>query len=165
MLRLLPTAAIALVGLLMFGCKSGRSVLRISELPTYDERSPNHILFLNFRITGKLGKKEKVELVSAQVANGKMKNPYHPINYPAVRIKAVLRYTNGVLEHEMAFLHPLYQLVEVGDPSGHIRREEVRAKEGRLLIRMPVHSDLNSLELFSVMPERGSVKIYTLSFN
>lgn len=52
----------------------------------------------------------------------------------------------------------------MSDPSGHIRREEMHAKEGVLLIRMPMRSGLNGLELFSVTPERGPVKIYTLSF-
>ena len=165
MLRLLPTAAIAFVGLLMFGCKSERSVLAVRDLPNYDTRSSDHLLFLNFRISGKPGGNEHVELVSARVANGRMKDLYHPVNYPVVRIKAVPRYGNRVSDKEMAFLHPLYHWAEVSDPTGHIRREEVRAKEGTLLIRMPLDSGLNRLELFSVTPERGSVKIYTLSFN
>ena len=163
MLRLFSTTAIALAGLLMFGCKSGHSVLTISELPNYDARSADHLLFLNFRITGKPGGNEQVELVSATAANGRMKNLAYPVHFP-VQIKAIPRYTTSALEHEMVFEHPLHRSVEVSDPGGHMRREEVRAKEGTLLIRMPLQSGLNGLELFSVSPERGSVKIYTLSF-
>jgi hypothetical protein len=164
MLRLFSTVAIALAGLLMFGCRSGRSMLTVSELPNYDTRSPDHILFLNFRITGKPGGNEKVELASANVGNGRMKDLNHPVHFPT-HIKVVPRYPTTALEREMVFEHPLYHAAEVSDPSGHIRREEVQAKEGALLVRMPMHSGLNRLELFSVTPERGSVKIYTLSFN
>jgi hypothetical protein len=164
MLRLFSTAAIALAGLLMLGCRSGRSVLTIRELPNYDTRSPDHILFLNFRITGKPGGSERVELASATVGNGRMKDLNRPVHFPT-HIKAVPEYAAGALEREMVFEHPLYHAAEVSDPSGHIRREEVEAKEGTLLIRMPMHSGLDRLELFSVTPESGSVKIYTLSFN
>ncbi len=164
MLRLLSTVAIALAGLLMLGCRSGRSSLTVSELPNYDSRSADHILFLNFRITGKPGGNENVELAGANVGNGKMKDLNHPVNFPT-HIKAVPRYTTSALESEMVFAHPLYHATEVSDPSGHIRSEEVQAREGTLLVRMPMHSGLNRLELFSVTPERGSVKIYTLNFN
>jgi hypothetical protein len=164
MLRLFYTVAIALAGLLMISCRSGRSVLTISELSNYDARSPDHILFLNFLITGKPGGNENVELASANVGNGKMKDLYRSVHFPTY-IKAVPGYSTGALEREMVFEHPLYHAAEVSDPSGHIRRGEVQAKEGTLLIRMPMHSGLNRLELFSVTPERGSVKIYTLSFN
>ncbi|MDR6805676.1 hypothetical protein J2Y45_002015 [Dyadobacter sp. BE34] len=164
MLRFLPTAAIALVGLLMFGCKSGRSVLVVRDLPNYDTRSSDHLLFLNFRISGKPGGNEHVELASASVANGRMKNLAYPVHFP-VQIKAIPRYSTSALEREMVFEHPLHRSVEVSDPSGHMRREEMRANEGTLMIRMPLDSGLNRLELFSVTPEKGSVKIYTLSFN
>lgn len=164
MLRLLLTAAIAFVGLLMFGCKSGRSVLAVSELPNYDTRSPDHLLFLNFRIYGKPGGNERVELAGASVANGRMKNLAYPVHFP-VQIKAIPRYSTSASEREMVFEHPLHRSVEVSDPSGHMRREEMRANEGTLMIRMPLDPGLNRLELFSVTPERGSVKIYTLSFN
>lgn len=164
MLRLFSTVAIALAGLLMIGCRSGRSVLTVSELPNYDTRSPDHILFLNFLITGKRGGNESVELTSANVGNGKMKDLNRPVHFPTY-IKAVPRYSTSSLEREMVFEHPLYHAAEVSDPSGHVRREEVQAKAGTLLVRMPMHSGLNRLELFSVTPERGSVKIYTLSFN
>ena len=163
MLRLFSAAAIVLAGLLMFGCKSGHSVLKISELRNYDPRSPDHLLFLNFRITGKPGGNEHVELVSATAADGRMKNLPYPVHFP-VQIKAIPRYATSALEHEMVFEHPLHRSVEVSDPAGHMRREEVREREGTLLIRMPLQPGLNVLELFSVSPERGSVKIYTLSF-
>lgn len=164
MLRILSTAAIGLAGLLMFGCKSSRSVLTISELPNYDTRSPNHLLFLNFRITGKPGGNEHVELASANAASGRMKDLAYPVHSP-IQIKAIPRYATSALEREMVFEHPLHRSVEVSDPTGHMRREEVRVSEGNLMIRMPLHSGLNRLELFSVTPEKGSVKIYTLSFN
>ncbi len=163
MLRLFSTVAIALACLLMPGCRSGRPVLSISELPNYDTRSPDHILFLNFLITGKPGGNENVELASAHVGNGKIKDLHRPVHFP-VYIKAVPSYTTSALEREMVFEHPLYHAAEVSDPSGHMRREELRAKDGTLLIRMPVQPGLNRLELFSVTPERGPVKIYTLSF-
>jgi len=164
MLRLFPTIAIALAGLLMFGCRSGRSVLTVSELPNYDARSPDHVLFLNFRITGKPGGNERVELVTANVGNGRMKELDRPVHFPTY-IKAIPRYSTTALEREMQFEHPLYHSAEVSDPSGYMKRQEIRAEEGSLFIRMPMRAGLNGLELFSVTPENGSVKIYTLSFN
>ena len=164
MLRLMSTAAFVLAGLFMPGCKSGRSTLAIRDIPNYDTRSPDHILFLNFRITGKPGGSENVALVSATAANGHMKDLHHPVDFP-YHIKAVPTYSASAAGREMVFEHPLYHSAEVSDPSGHIRREAVQAKEGTLLIRMPMNAGLNGLELFSVTPERGPVKIYTLSFN
>jgi hypothetical protein len=164
MLRLFATVAIALTGFLMLGCGSGQAVLTVDKIPNYDSRSPDHILFLHFRITGKPGGNERVALVSTQAANGRIKELYRPVEFP-VHIKAIPRYTTGALEREMVFEHPLYRSAEVSDASGHMRRQEVRANEGTLLIRMPMHSGLNGLELFSVTPESGSVKIYTLTFN
>lgn len=164
MLRLISTAALVLAGLLMPGCKSGHSVLTTREIPNYDTQSPDHILFLNFRITGKPGGNENVELVGATAANGRMKDLQRPVDIP-YHIKAVPRYSANEAGREMVFEHPLYHPAEISDPSGHIRRETVQAKEGTLLIRMPMKAGLNGLELFSVTPEKGSVKIYTLSFN
>lgn len=164
MLRLHYAVAIALAGSLLLGCRSGRSVLTIHEIPNYDTKSADHILFLHFRIAGKPGGSESVALVSARAANGRMKELYRPVEFP-VQIKAVPRYAVGEGEREMFFEHPLYYAAEVSDPSGHIRREEMHAKEGNLLIRMPLRAGLNELELFSVTPEKGSVKIYSLSFN
>lgn len=164
MLRLISTAAFVLAGLLMLGCRSGRSALTIRDIPNYDTQSPDHILFLNFRISGRPGGNENVQLVSATAANGRMKDLHHPVDFP-YHIKAVPTSSPSGGGREMVFEHPLYRSAEISDPSGHIRREAVQAKEGTLLIRMPLNAGLNGLELFSVTPERGPVKIYTLSFN
>ncbi|GGM92439.1 hypothetical protein GCM10010967_27060 [Dyadobacter beijingensis] len=145
-------------------CSPGVTVLNIRELPNYDSRSADHILFLNFRITGKAGGRERVELAGTNLGVGRMKNIYHPVNFP-VRIKAIPRYGDVGLEEEMTFEHPLYRSAEVSDESGHIDRKEVEAKEGSLQVRMPVRPGLNALELFSVTPEKGTVKIYTLHFD
>lgn len=164
MLRLFYPVAIALAGLLMLNCRSARSALIISDLPNYDSQSADHILFLNFRITGKPDGHENVELITARAANGRMKELHRPVNFP-FQIKAIPGYSGNIIAQEMVFEHPLYHSAEVSSPSGHIRREEVRSEEGTLLIRMPMPSGLNRLELFSITPERGSVKIYTLRFN
>ncbi|OJV14473.1 MAG: hypothetical protein BGO21_17270 [Dyadobacter sp. 50-39] len=164
MLRLLFPAVILLTGLLMFQCKPTRSVLTISELPNYNSQFQDHILFLHFRITGNPGGgKEKVELVSATVGNGRMKDIRRPVTFP-VYINVVPRYAGDSLRREMQVEHPLRRSIEVSDAEGQIRRQEVRQKEGTFVIRMPVEAGLNGLELFSVSPERGGVQIYNLRF-
>lgn len=152
-----------LSGLFIMQCRTGRPALDISALPNYDKSSPDHILFLQFRISGEAGGKERVELVSANVANGRMKEMDSPVIFP-VYLKAIPRYTTSAIEREMLFENPLRRAVEISDPSGYIRRQEVREQEGSLFIRMPVHGGLNGLELFSVSPERGEVQIYHLQF-
>ncbi|SDF32948.1 hypothetical protein SAMN04487996_11035 [Dyadobacter soli] len=156
-------AAIVLAGLLMLECRSGRAVLAVSELPDYNKQSADHIIFLNFRITGKPGGNERVELASANVGDGKMKDISRPVHSP-YQIKAVPRYKTSAIEREMVFEHPLLRNAEVSDPGGHIRQVEATASEGSLLVRLQQHAGLNQLELFSVSPESGTVKIYTLDF-
>nr|WP_295928396.1 hypothetical protein [uncultured Dyadobacter sp.] len=164
MLRLFSTVAITLAGLLMIRCKPAQSTLTIREIANYNANSADHILFLNFRISGGVGGKEKVELMSAHAGDGKMKDISRPVHFP-YQIKAIPRYKTSAIGREMIFEHPLYKGAEVSDPSGHMRQVEVKAKEGNVLIRLQQHSGLNQLELFSVSPEKGTVKIYTLDFN
>lgn len=155
---------ILLAALLVFQCKPARSALTISELPHYDSAVQDHILFLHFRISSKVGGgKEKVELISATAGSGRMKDIRRPVSFP-VYINVVSRYTSDSLRREMQVEHPLRRAVEVSDPEGYIRRQEVREKEGTFMVRIPVEPGLNGLELFSVSPEKGAVPIYHLQF-
>ncbi|MCF0070047.1 hypothetical protein LZD49_06160 [Dyadobacter sp. CY261] len=164
MLRLSSTVAITLAGLLMIHCKPAQSTLTVGQISNYNANSPDHILFLNFRISGGVGGREKVELLSASAGDGKMKDIARSVHFP-YQIKAIARYSASAVEREMVFEHPLFKGREVSDPSGHMRQVEVKATEGNVLIRLQQHSGLNQLELFSVSPEKGTVKIYTLDFN
>lgn len=147
----------------MLQCKPARSILTISELPNYNSQSPDHILFLHFRMTGKPGGKERVELVSAKAATGRVKELGHPVTFP-IYIMAIPRYNNDPAERAMYFENPLLRAVELSDPDGNIRRQEVRETQGYLFLRMQIDPGLNDLELFSVSPDKGAVKIYILHF-
>ncbi|WP_353719581.1 hypothetical protein [Dyadobacter sp. 676] len=164
MLRLFSTAAILLAGLSLFECKPARSSLAVNQVPNYNPQSPDHILFLNFRITGAVSGKEEVQLVSASAGDGRMKDIARPVHSP-YQIKAIPRFKTGAAGREMAFEHPLFRNAEVSDPEGHIRHVDVTAREGNLLIRLQQQPGLNQLELFSVSPGNGTVKIYTLDLN
>lgn len=164
MLRSPSTFVICFACLLTLNCQPGRSALTINRIRNYDIESKDHILFLTFQLTGEAGGKEKVRLLGSTAGNGRMKNILHPVHFP-YRIIAIPRYTTSAIEREMSFEHPLFKAAEVSDPSGAIEHVEATAREGSLSIRLQQDPGLNRLELFSVSPQKGTVKIYTLHFD
>lgn len=164
MLRVFNTVAIAILVLLFAGCGPGRSTLTISNVPNYDKSVSDHILFLDFRVTAEnQGDHEKVELVKAISGNGRMKNLMRPVHYP-YQIKAIPRYTTSAIEKELVFEHPLFNTKEVSEPGGTITKMEVTNTEGILSMRLQDAQALDRLDLYSVSPGKGTVKIYTLRF-
>ncbi|MGV3600143.1 MAG: hypothetical protein ACO1N1_03010 [Dyadobacter fermentans] len=163
MLRLRVPAALMLAGLLMVQCKSAHSTLSVARMAGYTPAARDQILFLNFRITGTAGGGEEVTLASATAGEGKLKDLSRPVHFP-YQIRAVPRYSSSAIEREMVFEHALFKSAEVSDPSGHLKHAEVRAGAGNILIRLQADSRLNQLELFSVSPDKGTIKIYTLDF-
>ncbi|TLV03094.1 hypothetical protein [Dyadobacter luticola] len=145
--------------LAILGCASSQSVLNVREISGYDSSKEEHIIFLNLKISE--GKPEKVKLVSATSGNGKMKNLRPAVDYP-YQIKVIPRYNSNRLETEMVFEHPLYKLVEVPHEDGKLSKSAQEAKEGTLLVRFQEDKTMERIEFYSVTPERGSVKIYTL---
>lgn len=164
MLKLLSTLLIAVAGLSAMNCRPGRSSLMVGQLPNYNRESKDHIIFLTFQITGEVGGREKVRLMYANAGNGRMKEMLRPVHFP-YQIIAIPRYTTNTIEREMAFEHPLFKSAEISDPSGKIRQVEATSKEGTMLVRLQQNPGLNRLELFSVSPQKGAVKIYTLHFD
>ncbi len=146
------------------GCKSAESVLKVSEMPNYDKKSADRMLFLNFRIsTSGEAAPEKVELVNAVSGNARLKNLVPPVHDP-YQIKVIPRYSASRMEKETFYEHPLFRSVEVSAPDGKLSRSEERNREGMLNIRLQDDIYLTSLEVYSVTPEKGTVKIYTLNF-
>jgi hypothetical protein len=156
--------ALFMIGAQLSGCKSAESVLKVSEMPNYDKKSADRILFLNFRIstTGN-SLSEKVELVNAVSGNARMKNLIPPVHDP-YQIKVIPRYSASRMEMETFYEHPLFRSVEVSGPGGKLGRSQINDREGMLNIRVQDDSYLTSLEVYSVTPEKGTVKIYTLNF-
>lgn len=153
-----------IVSTLLGGCKSTESVLKVSEMLNYDKKSADRILFLNFKIsTSRKGASEKVELVNAVSGNARMKNLVPPV-HDSCQVKVVPRYSAKRMETETFYEHPLFRSVEVSAPDGKLSRSEARSREGMLNIRVQDDSYLTSLEVYSVTPEKGTVKIYTLNF-
>jgi hypothetical protein len=145
------------------GCKSAESVVKVSEMENYKKESADHILFLNFRISTGRGASEKVELVNSVSGSGRMKNLVAPV-HGAHQIKVVPRYSAGRMELGTFYEHPLFRSVEVSTADGKLSRSEVTDREGMLNIRVQDDTFLTGLELYSVTPARGTVKIYTLNF-
>jgi hypothetical protein len=155
---------IAVLAVLLVGCGPGRSTLKISKVPNYDKAVSDHIFFLDFRVTAEnQGDREKVELVKAISGSGRMKNILRPVHYP-YQIKAIPRYTTSALEKELVFEHPLFNAREVSEPGGTITKVAVTNTEGIVSMRLQEAPGLDRLELYSVTPEKGTVKIYTLRF-
>jgi hypothetical protein len=145
------------------GCSSGQALLEVSKVSGYDKAAAEHIIFLNLKIIdqGK-GSNEKVKLMTATAGNGKMKNIRAAVEYP-YQIKVLPRYSTSHLELETVFEHPLYRSVEVPNQDGTMSRSVVNSKEGLISLRFQEESTLDRIEIYSVTPERGSVKIYTLN--
>jgi hypothetical protein len=162
MLRLIFNLIFVGMSLQLMNCKSGESVLNAADINNYDTTTRDHILFLEFKISsGGQGKPEKVKFLKAVSGNGKMKNLRQAVHYP-YQIHVIPRYTIGFVETEMAFEHPLYRSVEVPNQDGTLKKAALTAKEGILSFRFQEHSNMDRLELFSIMPQKEPVKIYTL---
>ncbi|MCE6990007.1 hypothetical protein [Dyadobacter sp. CY323] len=133
------------------------------EIPGYGAQVQDHILFLHFKIKdGGEGKNEKVEFLNATSGNGRMKNLAVPVHYP-YQIKAVPRYTTSHFEIGITLEHPLFRSVEVASQDGTIAKAEITAREGNLSFRIQEESYMDRIDIYSITPERGEVKIYTLN--
>jgi hypothetical protein len=144
-------------------CKSGQSVLNVSDISGYDKNGKDHIIFLNFKIRDQgRGRNEKVTLVNATSGNGRFKGLMAPVHYP-YQIHVVPRYNNtSQLGTELIFEHPLFRSVEVASQNGTMSQSSLTASEGILSMRMQEDRAMESIELYSITPDRGKVKIYTL---
>ncbi|GGB81318.1 hypothetical protein GCM10011325_05980 [Dyadobacter sediminis] len=130
----------------------------------YDKAVKEHILFMEFDIrTGAKGRQEKVKLVRAVAGNGRTKGLNSPVHGP-YRIMMVPRYRSNALEKEFYYEHPLFRSVEVASPGGTLSKASIAAKQGMLSVRIQENADLDRIELFSLTPDKGTTKIYTVYF-
>jgi hypothetical protein len=136
--------------------------LNVSDISGYDQNGKDHIIFFNFKIVGQgKGKDEKVTLVNATSANGRFKNLTAPVHYP-YQIHIVPRYNTDHIETVLVFEHPLFRSVEVASQDGTISQSSLIASDGVLSMRIQEDKTMESIELYSITPDRGKVKIYTL---
>lgn len=151
-----------LIGLQLTHCKSGQSVLNVSDISGYDKNGKDHIIFLNFKIRDQGRRKnERVTLMNATSGNGRFKGLTAPVHYP-YQIHVVPRYNTSHLETALIFEHPLFRSVEVASQNGTMSQSSLTASEGVLSMRMQEDKAMESIELYSITPDRGKVKIYTL---
>lgn len=153
---------ILMIGMLLSGCKTAESTLTMQNVRNYDPGAASHILFLDFRITGGDGKAEKAELVNVVSGNGKLKNVARPVPNPR-QMSVVARYATEHEEVPLVFEHPLHKAVEVASEDGKLSKQDMHAKEGILSVRIQQDNGLEKLELYSITPEKGNIKIYTLN--
>lgn len=144
------------------GCKTTESTLSIEHVKNYDPNAANHILFLDFKITKRDGKAESVELVNAVSGSGKLKNMAAPVHSP-YQISVNPRYSIGHEEVPLFFEHPLFKSVEVASQDGKLSKQDLHAREGILSVRIQRDNGLERIELHSLTPEKGDIKIYTLT--
>lgn len=152
-----------ILSMICFGCNSPHAIIDVSTLPNYNGKAADHIVFLNFKISeGSKGRREKVELVRAVSGTGKMKSMENHVEY-ASYIRAVRKYSDG-RNQESIYQHPLFKQVEVSSPQGKIESRLLTADEGILTMRFQEDKSLEKIDLYSVSPNNGTRKIYTISF-
>lgn len=143
-------------------CRQARSYVRAHELPNYDKSVANHILFLDFQITQDKEKGAvKAELINAIAGNGKMKDHGQGSIYPD-QIKVVHYFSDRRTPVEMFYEHPLLRTAEVFSQDGNLSKSTQTARKGTLSIRFQEDQAREKIELYSVTPDRGAVKIYSL---
>lgn len=143
-------------------CTPRQSALDLNDVTFFDAAAADQILFLEFRVGfSKKGSQEEIGLVSAIAGKGRIKNLRRPVESP-YQIRIVPRYSVSAMELPLVYQHPLFQEVEVPDPSGVIKRRKMYTKEGTFTMRMQADRNIEKLDIYSVTPERGEVKIYTL---
>ena len=146
----------------LLGCKTSESTLSVQNVRNYDPNAANQILFLDLKIIKRDGKTETVELVNAVSGSGKLKNMAAPVHSP-YQISVIPRYSISHMEIPMVFEHPLYKSVEFASQDGKLSKQDLHAKEGILSVRIQKDNGLEKIELHSLTPEKGDVKIYTLN--
>lgn len=146
----------------LVSCKTAESTLTMENVKNYNPDAASHILFLDFKITKRSKKGETVTLVNAVSGSGKLKNIEVPV-HSACQISVIPRYSISHLEVPLIFEHPLYKSVEVPSQDGKLTKQALNAEEGTLSVRIQKDQGLEKLELYSLTPEKGRVKIYTLN--
>ncbi|MCF0054099.1 hypothetical protein LXM25_28760 [Dyadobacter sp. LJ53] len=146
----------------LLGCKTAESTLSLQNVRNYDPGAANHILFLDFKITKRDGKTEIVELVNAVSGSGKLKNLATPVHSP-YQISVIPRYSVSHAEVPLVFEHPLYKSVEVASQDGKLSKQDLHTKEGNISVRIQKDNGLEKLEIHSLTPDKGNIKIYTLN--
>ena len=152
---------IVMIGMQLAGCKTAGSTLTMQNVRNYDPDAASRILFLDFKITGGNGKAEKAELVNVVSGKGKLKNLARPVHNNR-QISVIPRYATQHEEVSLVFEHPLYQSVEVASEDGKLSKHEMHTQEGILSVRIQQDNGLEKIEIYSVLPDKENVKIYTL---
>ena len=147
--------------LLCTSCSVNKKAIILSELKGYNSTYENSILLLTFEIS-KTKSKEKVELINAQIASGKLKNIGSHF-HSARSIKTVAYFSDEdslLLENE----HPLYRVAEVPNIDGSIEKTSISDTKGTLFIRIQQKPNLQKIVLYSADKNRNDEKIYELKF-
>ncbi|QDK79144.1 hypothetical protein EXU85_11215 [Spirosoma sp. KCTC 42546] len=106
-------------------------------------------------------KPEKVTLMNAIMGNGELKNLAEVVHTP-YQIKLQQYYNDKQLPKVASFTHPLFRSIEIADTDGTLSRKLTSDQEGHLSIRFPYTPALSKIELYSITPDKGTQKIYTL---
>lgn len=143
-------------------CRQAKSYVRAADLPNYNKNSTDHVLFLDFQITQEKERaKIKAVLVNAMAGNGKMKDLVSGRHYPD-HIKVVHYFSDRRTPVEMYYEHPLVKTMEVFSQDGNLGKSTQIARKGTLSIRFQEDPARDKVELYSVTPDRGSEKLYSL---
>lgn len=154
--------SLALFSLFLEGCHSSRQTLSVHALPNYEPNAVHQIVFLDFTISrSALGKPEQLTLVNSIAGVGELKNVATPVHTP-YQIKLVRYYTDDRLPEQDSLEHPLIRSLEIADTDGTLTRKPTSDLSGQFSVRFPYSAGLRRIELYSVTPDRGTLKIHTL---
>ena len=152
-----------LVGVLS-GCSVSIPIIDAENIENFDKLAKDHILFLTFDIKKNKGQKpEIVTLLNSVAGSGKMKKLKTGVENP-FQIKSIQYFNDAKLPIETFHEHPLYKSLELFDEDGSITRKSTTSTASILLMKIQYDNNLEKVELYSVTPDFGSVKIYTLKF-
>jgi len=142
-------------------CRQAKSFVKVQELPNYDKKVAHHILFLDFLIF-KEKSSVRAELVNGIAGSGKMKAQDSEGIAHTYRIKAVHYFNDKRAPIETFYEHPLFRSAEVFSQDGSLTQSPQLMQQGSLSIRFQEDPARQKIELYSVTPQKGAVKIYSL---
>lgn len=152
----------SLMTIVLISCQSSYQRLAVHALPNYDINASHRILFLDFSISRSgSGKRERLTLTNSIIGNGEMKNIGRALHSP-YQLKFVRQYTDQHPPVADSIEHPLLRSLEIADRDGSQTRQLTSERNGNFSIRFPYTTALKKIDVYSVTPDNGNVKIHTI---
>jgi hypothetical protein len=146
----------------LVACHSTKETLTVHDVPNYSPKAAPQTLFLDFEINqSTTSQSERVTLVNSIIGNGGMKSLARPVHNP-YQIKLVRHFADGRLTERDSLEHPLFRSIEIAEPDGTLSQKPLREHNGHFSVRVPYVKALDRIDMYSVTPDKGLVKIHTI---